>query len=278
MLNQKNLKMKIWILLKTGKIQYINNIFILYVLKLLMYWSYRVFVILCASQMLLSLCFSAFSCPSTTRFVSHYHNNDEDDRCLLMSQQNVSLPIPIMGVRTHIARMDAVIFVSGLLSAVFSVLYMQLSTRDEKEEDAAESFSTIVAWVCCTLQFISVASLIPMPPASVERLALRVLMHSGGLIVACGVAGKSPWTLGAVVLPLLEWIAVVNVVCSQWGLSIIIVQGMLDVLFFIGHRWEANPSFTVTQNCWVFHLAMSGVLVQAVILQHPCMRLPKTPY
>ena len=32
MLNQKNLKMKIWILLKTGKIQYINNIFILYVL------------------------------------------------------------------------------------------------------------------------------------------------------------------------------------------------------------------------------------------------------
>ena len=234
---------------------------------------YRFFVILCASQMLLSLCLSAFSCPCATRFISHAHSSDDDDRCLLVPH-NVSLPPSAMTVKTHIARLDAIVYVSGLLAGVFSMLYMQLSPREEREDDAIESFATLIAWTCSTLQFIAVAALVPMPPASIERLALRVLMHSGGLLVACGAAGRSPWTLAAIALPVLEWIGVINVVCSQWGLSVIIIQGMLDVLFFMGHRWDGQlPALQVTLNCWVFHLAMSGALVHGVVLQHPCLRL-----
>lgn len=234
--------------------------------------SYRVFVVLCASQMLLSLCFSAFSCPCTTRFVSHSHASEDDDRCLLA--QNTSLPQPTITLRTHTAHLDAIVHVSGLLAGVFSMMYMQLSGRDERVGDAIESFATLVAWTCSLLQFTAVAALVPMPPASVERLALRVLMHSGGLVVACGAAGRPIWTLAAIGLPVLEWMGVVNVVCSQWALSVIIIQGMLDILLFMGHRWDGElPSLRVCMNCWIFHLAMSGVLVQAAILQHPCLRI-----
>ena len=129
-----------------------------------------------------------------------------------------------------------------------------------------------------------------------QGLALRCLAHGGGLALACGVAGRARWTLGAAVLPAAELVYAATAVCEQvppsaraaaklrgaaakhqrWlngvqrAVATVTVQAMLDVLLLMGHRWDAEPAVEAVLNCWIVYIAGCGcLLAQTVISSAP---------
>ena len=188
-------------------------------------------------------------------------------------------------------RVDAWVCLAGLCAGLFSIVYVRIHRRTEPEDDSAEAVGTLLVWSFCALHhsalvrsplhcsstfcgtmtsyapLLKQAALVPLEsPPSAGGLGLRVLAHVGGLGVACGVAGRPPWTLAAAALPALTLAYAAAAACTQTGVGVVTTQAMLDALLLMGHRWDQTPELQAVLNCWIFYIAGSGAVLAGGML------------
>jgi hypothetical protein len=193
-------------------------------------------------------------------------------------------------------------FISCVSAALFSMIYLSLSSSHETQGEGAmmtsmmSSFyyhhmeqeqqqaehhdvdawsnmvmiSEIIYWsFLISYSYVAIASN-TLGLGSVELFYLRLLVHLFCLYTICSPTGKRKrvdiTSSIAFVAFITETLVVISMAYTQTNIVVAYFHRFLDLLLILGHRWDSNPTWEVILNCRLFFVAAAGGLLHADIL------------
>lgn len=270
----------------------------------------RLFSLVAASHLALAIFIYSLGCArrlAYTRVYFHYGKEDEnllllvglltgaeDDGALdlaapscaagtgfnmqmLPNRTNTTTTHPLapepLAVVEHI-HTASIYFLTALISTLFSVMHTRLADKGERDHNEEEAFAGMLFWAFAPLLFASVYSNIGRPVASLDHLALLVLLRPVALLIACDIHGepreRAPFMAGAVIA-LVVAAYQINAACNQGDFAAWCAMGALDLVLLFGHRWDRHPTpYDTILNVRVVYMAVGGLIMHATFLVNGC--------
>ena len=244
---------------------------------------YKFFVYFCAAQMALSMLILANGSHcrltgATLRKVASPMN--DYDSCVYdeprpkSSLPNSTRPASALPrnfeIAFHVYPLEACVVLTSVFATSFAALYMQLQDRTEMMGDELETLCALITWAFCATQFTAMLALAQGGAViAVDAYLLQIFINVFGLAVACGTPPKMPlWTLGLMLLPVGQLLFAMMQACTQTSLVVLVMQLNLEILLFIGHRWDAKVSLVCLQNGRLCYITGGCFILQVgMILQ-----------
>lgn len=244
-----------------------------------MHKAYKFLVAVCAIQMAASLLVLGTNPPCTLVLssiqptatsqddVCHYYRRQRYNRSFAETDPNAQA----LQITFHTYHLEACVFLSSIFATSFAALYMQLYERMDITLDAPETLACLVTWAFSATQFAATLGLTQEGAIMAhDTFLLQLSAHLFGLLVACGTPPQMPlWTLAAMLIPTGQLIYAMTHACSQTGLVMLVMQLFMDILLFIGHRWDPVPTLECLQNSRLVYVTGCSYILQIAVIVLP---------
>ena len=236
---------------------------------------------LCVIQMALALLVLTTSPPCRLVVSLIRSIAQDDDSCyyyqpphpgnLSRANDGIDPNIRHMQIVFHTYHLEACVFIASVFATSFAALYAHLDQRVECAHDASETLAVLITWAFSATQFTATLGLMQEGAViSRDMFLLQLFTHVFGLIVACGTPPHTPmWTLAIMALPICQLTFAMIHACTQGSLVLMVMQSFMDILLFIGHRWDVKPTLECLQNCRLVYITGCCYILQMAVVVLP---------
>jgi hypothetical protein len=231
-----------------------------------MHTAYRVYNLLCTSQLALAVLLAALGRAYSTQYLEPLARavecpdtrNAELQRLVFEDISNRTLGgvVPFAHRTLHL---QAQYIVASLLASFFSPLYLSSSAADLDFDAPMARVAELLFWAYAALAHcILTAVASQYAEVTLAGLTLLCAAKCVALLLMCTSPRLS--SLGTILyLASTTWTVVAA--CTQLLLFQLVSQVLLDMLLLVAHAWDKEPTFEVVQNARLCYLCLSTLVL-----------------
>jgi hypothetical protein len=162
-------------------------------------------------------------------------------------------------------------FAGSMASSAFSMAYLTLADEEARfqggEYTQQELLADLLFWAFLAAQTFVTLGCTTQRAGPVEQLYLRYAVRLGASYLICSPLEKrrgpnlAASAAFVAVLGLGLWDAAL--VRTQPVLTLLYLHRFLELLLYVGHRWDGEPPVELLLNCRVCYVALGGALLHA---------------